>query len=140
MVVRGLRVGFGKIADLVVEVWPRGWSREGFEGCRIQCQAADNVLSYFGRGNRSKSNDRDCWQDERLFEPTQCCVRNPEVMAPFADTVCFVDGDAEKFSLLVYLDHVSAKGLGLAELGRDVEQSSFRMAAEKVEVDTFAFR
>ena len=59
-------------------------------------------------------------------------------MAPFGDTVGFVDSDAGQLALLMYRVQMSTKVVNGAILWRDIEKSGFRMTAGEIPEDNLA--
>ena len=67
-----------------------------------------------------------------LFEIGELLIRGPKIMAPLADTMSLVDGDAGKFTMRVHGGEVLAEGVRETHLRRDVEETVMRVAAFEV--------
>lgn len=66
-------------------------STEGLDLIRVQVQCLDNVFAHRWRGGRSEA---DYWDGRVvLAEMGEMAVGGAEVVAPFGDTVGFIDGD-----------------------------------------------
>jgi len=80
-------------------------------------------------------NDRDGGQNEILLEPRQLLVGSSEVVAPFRDTVGFVNGNPLELTLLVDSDESFAKAICQTEFWCYIEKTCVRMTAEEVRLN-----
>ncbi len=83
----------------------------------VQFQLLQDIVPHpLGRG-RGQGHDRNVWQ--YLPQPGQLAIFRPEIVAPFADAMRFVDRDLRDFPLFHLLD----ERLEHESLRRDVEEA-----------------
>lgn len=120
-----------------MEIRARGGCCEDFKVGRVEGEGGDDIAADGGGGGGGQADDGD--GGEGLPEVGEVQIRGAEVVAPFADAVGFVDGDAREFALRVDGCEVPTEGLGEAELGGDVEEAGEGMAAAEVVKDAGTF-
>ena len=120
-------------ADLVVQIRSTGGHGERLELRAVQAKNVDDIVSDAAGRSSGTAGHGDV--GELLFEEIELFEAWAEVMAPFGDTVGFVDGDPGKLFLLVDGAEVSSKVIQHAELGGDIEQTCVRMATLEVVED-----
>lgn len=83
-----------EVADFVVDVGAGGGGVEDLEMGRVEPEQVDDVCADARRGCCCEGADRDRGVLQRPLEPREFFVGGAEIVAPFADAVRFVDGDA----------------------------------------------
>src|SRR5260221_13602964 len=109
--------------DLVIKIGP---VEGGYEDIRVaEPEIFDDVAFYLRGGRCRKGNDGD-FRADLVHHFPQSAVFGPEVMPPFRDTVCFIDGE-ERYLQVAEKFHVFLLG---QRLGRYIEH--FGMPVQQV--------
>ena len=123
-------VGVGRETDLVVQVRPGGGRGEDLEGGRVEGERGDDVVADTGSGGCGETDDGSLGVGST--EMGKVGVGGAEVVAPFGDTVGFVDGDTGELVLGVDGLQVAAEGFALAVFRGHVEKTGTWVAAAEV--------
>lgn len=120
---------------LDVQIRPMGRLREYCEaiGAFCQSQGSQHVVTYLLVGCGGEAHDGHIGKG--LAEPAQTLKVLAEVVAPLADAVGLIDGDAGELALLVDDAELAAEMVERAELRGDVEQTAAWVARGEVGVD-----
>jgi len=85
---------------------------------RVQSKCFDNVVADASCGGSSETDYGNVWKFG--FEKGKLLERGPEVVAPFADAVSFIDGYASEFALAMNDSEDPAKVVALAVFRGDI--------------------
>lgn len=120
---------------LDMQIRPMGRLRKCLEplGGLCESQGPQHVLAHLLVGCGGEAHDGHI--GEGLAEPAQPLKVLAEIVAPFADAVGLVDGDAGELALLVDDAELAAEMVERAELWGDVEQTAAWVAGGEVGVD-----
>ena len=128
----------GGEADLVVQVGAGDGGGEGFKRVGGEAEGVDDVVADLRRGGGGKADDGDAGKGgAEVGQVQEGCA---EVVAPLADAVGLVDGDAGQLVLGVDGAQRGAEGFRKGVLGRDVEEAGARVPALQVGQDSVARR
>jgi hypothetical protein len=102
-----------------VEVGPAGGHAEHSELGDVQGECLDDVGTDALCGGGGEAYDGDIW--EFFLEEGQLLERRPEIVAPFADTMGFIDCNTGKLFLGVDDPEDLAEVIALTKFGGNIE-------------------
>jgi hypothetical protein len=103
-----------KVPYFVVDVGACRGGIEELELGEVQAQDSDDIRADSGGSGSCEGRDRDRRVVQILSEPAQFLIGWTEVMAPFADTMGFIDGNAGQLALPVDNGKVATEAVRLA--------------------------
>jgi hypothetical protein len=124
---------WGKVlheSNFVVNIGTRRRGTEDLHSRWVKAKYVDDIGTDLWGGGRRKSTDGHHRVCQGTSEPRQVLVGRTEIMTPLADTMGFVDGDANQLSLSVDGFEVSSECLCLAEFWRHIQKTRFWVPRE----------